>query len=60
MQGKNGYERLKSLYKAGGQVYVKGLGADGLVAALNMAVIRKKRAAALKQLEILLGIPEKN
>ena len=58
LQGKNGYERLKSLYKAGGQVYVKGFGADGLVAALDMGVIRQKRAAALRQLEEALGIPE--
>ena len=57
LQGKNGYERLKSLYKASGQVYVKGFGAEGLVASLDMGVIREKRADALKQLEILLGIP---
>ena len=57
LQGNNGYERLKSLYKAGGQVYVKGFGSEGLVAALDMGVIRQKRATALRQLEILLGIP---
>ena len=60
LQGKNGYERVKSLYKAGGQVYVKGFGADGLVAALDMGVIRQKRAAALRQLEEALGIPRMN
>lgn len=59
LHGKNGYERLKSLYKAAGQVYVKGFGADALVAALDMGVIRQKRHTALKQLETLLGIPDK-
>ena len=56
LQGKNGYERLKSLYKAGGQVYVKGFGSEGLVAALDMGVIRQKRATALRQLEEMLGV----
>ena len=60
VHGSSGYERLKSLYKAAGQVYVKGFGADGLVAALNMAVIRQRRASALRQLETLLGIPADN
>ena len=58
LQGKNGYERLKSLYKTAGQVYVKGFGADALIASLNIGVIRQKRAAALMQLERLLGAPK--
>ena len=58
LQGKNGYERLKSLYKTAGQVYVKGFGADALIATLNMGIIRQKRATALKQLEQLLGVPQ--
>lgn len=59
LQGNNGYERLKSMYKASGQVYVKGFGSEGLVAALDLGVIREKRASALKQLEAVLGVPEK-
>ena len=59
LQGTNGYERLKSMYKASGQVYVKGFGSEGLVAALDLGVIREKRASALKQLEAVLGVPEK-
>ena len=54
--GKSGYERLQHLYKAANNVYVKGLGAGALIGALDIAVIRTKRRAALSALEAILGV----
>ena len=56
VKGKNGYERVLNLYKQSNNVYVKGLGAGLLIAALDMGVIRAKRKAALVGLEKVLGV----
>ena len=56
VNGKNGYERILNLYKQANNVYVKGLGAGPLIAALDMGVIRAKRQAALEGLEKMLGV----
>lgn len=58
-KGKNGYERMQNLFKAANNVYVKGLSAGALIAALDMAVIRGKRSSALQQLETILGVTYK-
>lgn len=56
VKGRNGYERILNLYKLANNVYVKGLGAGALIAALDMGVIREKRKAALEGLEKVLGV----
>ena len=58
--GKNGYERLQHLYKLANNVYVKGLGASGLIKSLDIAAIRNKRQMALSELERILGVTIKN
>ena len=56
VKGSNGFERILNLYKQANNVYVKGLGAGPLIAALDMGVIRAKRKAALEELERMLGV----
>ena len=56
VKGSNGFERILNLYKQANNVYVKGLGAGPLIAALDMGVIREKRKAALEELERMLGV----
>lgn len=55
-KGRNGYERLMSVYRKANKVYVKGISAAELITALDIALIRKRRSASLRQFEQLLGV----
>lgn len=54
LPGRNGFERLQSLFRKAGRDYTKGTAAADLIAALDMGVICKKRSIVLARLESVL------
>jgi len=56
LPGRNGFEKLQNLCHKNGKDYIKGDAAKELIAALDMAVIRKKHLALLEPMEKEIGV----
>ena len=56
LKGTSGNGKLMDLYAGANKVYQKGFQAKGLIAALDMAIIREKNKGVLKELENVLGV----
>lgn len=51
LKGKDGYEKMKKLFKAGNKIYQKGSNSHRFVSHLNISTIRNSVSSQLKKLE---------
>ena len=56
LKGKNGQEKIKSLFKKANRMYIKGQRCEGFIENLNMEVILKEVPDELKTLYSILEV----
>lgn len=56
LKGKNGFEKMDSLFRKGNRRYVKGFQIDRFISELDLSLIRSKRKDALEKLEEVLNV----
>ncbi len=56
LEGKNGYEKIKTLFKKGNKIYQKGNGVHKFIQYLNIHIIRNELKKELLPIEKALGV----
>ena len=56
MEGKDGYDKIKKLFKMGGKIYIKGTYSQKFIPHLDMALVRIHAQVELEKLEKALGV----